>query len=97
MAASVLESDLNHMEQGQENSEFVVITIPTPNASEGAIAISCKMMAFSTTSDSSSRQHGLVSTVDNTFNTLHSHSDSMHRDDPQGHVGYCMPKYASTS
>ena len=33
MAASVLESDLNHMKQGQENSKCVV-TIPTPNATE---------------------------------------------------------------
>jgi len=33
MAASVLESDLNHVEQGQENSECVV-TIPRPNATE---------------------------------------------------------------
>jgi len=33
MAASVLESDLNHKKQGQENSESVV-TIPTPNATE---------------------------------------------------------------
>jgi hypothetical protein len=32
-AASLLESDLNHMKRGQENSEHVV-TIPTPNATE---------------------------------------------------------------
>jgi hypothetical protein len=47
--------------------------------------------------ESSPQQQGLVSTAENPFNTIHSHFDPMQRDDPQGHVVYCMPKYVSAS